>query len=104
MDDLDYGETVTGLKSGAVVFGRFTLEKLIGRGGMAQVWRATDGTLGTRVALKFLRQLVITDRALRGDGWWGNFGPFCRSADRGVGVPGYFDHELGFRLALTPSR
>ncbi|MBV8758526.1 MAG: serine/threonine protein kinase [Deltaproteobacteria bacterium] len=42
------------LRPGAV-FGRFTLTGVIGRGGTAEVWEASDRTLGRRVALKLTR-------------------------------------------------
>src|SRR3990172_4788699 len=46
---------------GERVGGRYQLEALIGEGGMAQVWRATDMTLDRVVALKLL--LARDDRS-----------------------------------------
>ncbi len=43
--------------------GRYTLEQLVGSGGMADVYRARDNSLGKTVAVKFLKEV-----ALSGDG------------------------------------
>jgi formylglycine-generating enzyme required for sulfatase activity/serine/threonine protein kinase len=51
------------LKSGQRVFGRYVLESVLGRGGMAVVWRARDETLSETVALKFLPEAVARDEA-----------------------------------------
>ena len=49
--------------SGQKVCGRYTLIKVIGRGGMGIVWLARDDELERNIALKFLPDLMIQDRA-----------------------------------------
>ncbi|MGW0419158.1 serine/threonine-protein kinase [Streptomyces sp. NPDC003015] len=44
-----------GMRKGEVVGGRYRLAESIGKGGMAQVWRATDLATGRAAAVKFLR-------------------------------------------------
>jgi len=55
------------LAPGVLVFGRYKLKALVGRGGMGVVWRARDETLDTDVALKFLPESVAHDPAAVND-------------------------------------
>src|SRR5882757_10874654 len=67
MDDIDLGTTIKGFAPGQKIFGRYTLIRILGRGGMGVVWLARDDKLEREIALKFLPEVVKSDRAAMED-------------------------------------
>ncbi|MDI1320073.1 MAG: PEGA domain-containing protein, partial [bacterium] len=63
MSELDLGATIRGFAAGQKIFGRYTLKKILGRGGMGVVWLARDESLERDIAIKLLPELVATDPA-----------------------------------------
>ena len=63
-DDLDFGQTIQIPRFGAgqKIFRRYTLQKILGRGGMGVVWLARDEQLESLVALKVLPETLCHDR------------------------------------------
>lgn len=60
--NLDFQATRVGLGEGLIVFSRFKLKKILGRGGMGVVWLAHDQQLARDVAIKFMPDLVAGDQ------------------------------------------
>jgi serine/threonine protein kinase len=60
--ELFQATTARGFEPGQVIFGRFVLTRVLGRGGMGIVWLAHDKQLEQDVAIKVLPDVVMHDR------------------------------------------
>jgi len=60
--ELFQATTARGFEPGQIIFGRFVLTRVLGRGGMGIVWLAHDKQLEQDVAIKVLPDVVMHDR------------------------------------------
>jgi serine/threonine protein kinase len=63
----DSPQTMRGVVGGTQLFDRFTLQKVLGRGGMGVVWLARDERLDRLIALKLVPDAVCFDAAAHED-------------------------------------
>lgn len=66
-EDAESGQTMRGVVGGTKIFGRFTLQKVLGRGGMGVVWLARDERLDRLIALKLVPESLNFDASAQED-------------------------------------
>ncbi len=66
-EESEFGQTMRGVVGGTKLFDRFTLQKVLGRGGMGIVWLARDERLDRLVALKLVPETVCFDASAHED-------------------------------------
>lgn len=62
-DDYGSDSSIRGLVAGQKVLKRYTLKRVLGRGGMGVVWLVRDDELDRDIAFKFLPDIVYHDKA-----------------------------------------